>query len=126
MMGRKPFLLEQIGGKGNRQRVWEAIRARGGAEWTRAEIAVASHVADEAIATYLGGLAAAQIIRQSRSEPGRGVAIQRWYVLVRDTGLEAPRVRRDGTPVTQGLSQEQMWRSLRMLKGDLMEVAGAV
>lgn len=40
------------------------------------------------------------------------------YRLVKDEGIEAPRVRRDGSRVTQGLAQEQMWRTLRMLPGD--------
>jgi hypothetical protein len=38
---------------------------------------------------------------------------------VRDNGIDAPRVRRDGSAVTQGLAQEQMWRTLRMHKGDI-------
>jgi len=38
------------------------------------------------------------------------------YRLIKDIGLDAPRVRRDGTPVTQGLAREQMWRTMRILK----------
>jgi len=37
------------------------------------------------------------------------------YELVKDVGLEAPRVRRDGTPVEQGQSREHMWRAMKML-----------
>ena len=47
----------------------------------------------------------------------RGGTIK-WH-FVRDNGAEAPRVRRDGSPVTQDLGQEQMWRALRMLRGDI-------
>ena len=34
------------------------------------------------------------------------------YVLVRDVGVDAPRVRKDGSEVTQGRGREQIWRSL--------------
>lgn len=37
------------------------------------------------------------------------------YELVKDIGIEAPRVRRDGTEVTQGRVNEQMWRTMRIL-----------
>lgn len=37
------------------------------------------------------------------------------YQLIRDIGIEAPRLTRSGKPVTQGLRQEAMWRCLRML-----------
>lgn len=37
------------------------------------------------------------------------------YKLIYDCGVEAPRVRRDGSEVTQGRPREQMWRTMRML-----------
>jgi hypothetical protein len=37
------------------------------------------------------------------------------YELVNDIGIEAPRVRRDGTEVTQGRVNEQLWRTMRIL-----------
>lgn len=37
------------------------------------------------------------------------------YKLVKDA-LEPPRVRLDGSPVTQGTGRDQMWRSMRILK----------
>lgn len=36
--------------------------------------------------------------------------------LLRDGGFHAPRLRRDGTPVTQGAGVNNLWRSMRMLK----------
>ncbi|MCK5295927.1 MAG: hypothetical protein KAJ75_03470, partial [Alphaproteobacteria bacterium] len=36
--------------------------------------------------------------------------------LVKDVGIKAPRVTRDGKIVTQGKGTEQMWRTMRMLK----------
>ena len=35
--------------------------------------------------------------------------------LIRDNGVEAPRLKRDGSPVTQGLGTEAMWRSMRII-----------
>lgn len=40
----------------------------------------------------------------------------RQYRLIKDVGIEAPRVRKDGSYVTQGLAREQMWRTMRILK----------
>jgi hypothetical protein len=40
---------------------------------------------------------------------------ERTFVLVRDVGVEAPRVRRDGTEVTQGRAREQMWRTMKIV-----------
>ena len=37
------------------------------------------------------------------------------YELVIDTGIEPPRVNRQGQPSTKGLGREQMWRAMRMM-----------
>lgn len=36
-------------------------------------------------------------------------------MLVRDIGIEAPRLRQDGSPVTQGMGREQMWQTMRIM-----------
>jgi hypothetical protein len=38
------------------------------------------------------------------------------YYFKEDCGHDAPRVRRDGTPVTQGQGRQQMWNAMRILK----------
>lgn len=38
------------------------------------------------------------------------------YTLINDAGVDAPRVRKDGTPVTQGQSRQQMWNAMQVLK----------
>jgi hypothetical protein len=35
--------------------------------------------------------------------------------LLKDVGVDAPRVRKNGEQVTQGLNREQMWRTMRIL-----------
>lgn len=121
-MSRKPAHLELVGGKGPRQRVWDAIRrlATSGATFTESDIWDATESAETDIETgmirdYRRCLVNAGILAVA-SQSGRYVEVT--YTLARDAGVEAPRVKRDGSPVTQGLAQEQMWRTLRMLKGD--------
>lgn len=117
-MPRKPAQLELAGGKGPRQRIWDMIRKFGPYPWTRFDV-IPNDVCAETARTYLSGLEKAGYIEQAGFRPGaHGGARVRLYILVRDCGAEAPRVRKDGMPVTQGLAQEQMWRTLRMLKHD--------
>jgi len=116
---RKPATLELVGGKGPRQRIWEAIRGKGAAEWNNYAIARAADADDETAYTYVRGLKLAGYIVETRRERRHGSVAGAWYRLARDIGIEAPRVRKDGSPVTQGLAQEQMWRTLRGVKRDI-------
>lgn len=119
-MPRKPAPLELAGGKGLRQRLWDRIRAAG-EPFCVADLLHGGE--DEATAReYITGLFHGGYLDLRRAAVVRGPADRRGpalYSLARDVGAEAPRVRRDGTPVTQGLAQEQMWRTLRLLKGDI-------
>lgn len=122
-MARKPAQL--VGGKGPRQRIWEAIR-----RLARSCIACAAFTEDDiwhateghehdieqsTIRDYRRALVAAGILEQDLVG---GRFIKATYTLAIDEGIDAPRVRLDGSRVTQGLAQEQMWRTLRMLKSD--------
>lgn len=117
-MARKPIHLELTGGKGLRQRLWDRIRALRGAEFGLRDIVVGGESLDTArdyiISLERGGYLVA---RETPNKIQRGHPIKH-YTLAIDAGAEAPRLRRDGTPVTQGLAQEQMWRTLRMAKSD--------
>ncbi|MBA4094100.1 MAG: hypothetical protein C0489_08420 [Candidatus Accumulibacter sp.] len=117
-MARKPIHLELKGGKGLRQRVWERIRALRGAEFALRDIVIGSECFETArdyiLALHRGGYLS---VREAPNRIGRGNQVK-LYTLINDAGAEAPRLRRDGTPVTQGLAQEQMWRTLRMAKSD--------
>lgn len=123
-MPRKTAPLELAGGKGKRQRVWEAIRrlatANPAAPFTECDIWNATeHVERDVdiavVRDYRRALQAGGVLSVAAKPmlhtPGR-------YLLARDCGMDAPRLRKDGTPVVQGLAQEQMWRTLRMLAGD--------
>lgn len=117
-MARKP-VTAYAGGKGPRQRIWEAIRSRGEAEWTRYSIARAAGVEDSTVTTYCQALFAAGIIARTGEIAISAVATEVRWRLVRDEGIDAPRLKRDGSRVTNGLAQEQMWRALRVLACDL-------
>jgi DNA-binding IclR family transcriptional regulator len=107
-MARKPIHLGNA--LNSRQAVWEAIR--------RLEAFTAREVRDETllgmdtVRDYLAGLEAAGYISK---EPNDAAGPTRWR-LARDVGVEAPRVRRDGTLVTQGQGRENMWQAMRILR----------
>ncbi|WP_234086787.1 hypothetical protein [Azonexus sp. R2A61] len=115
-MARKPAHLELAGGKGLRQLLWERIHALEGGEFTLNEIVFGGESIDTA-RDYILALERATYLAVTQDSPPGKRRAKRWK-LVRDNGAEAPRLRRDGGPVTMGLAQEQMWRTLRTLKGD--------
>lgn len=107
--GRKPADLEMQGGKGNRQRVWEALRQhRDGISLY--SLARAACVNDDTVLSYLRCLIAGGYVARN----GRTYA-EASYSLQRDVGVEAPKLNRDGTPSLQGQGIEAMWRTLRIV-----------
>lgn len=122
-MSRKP-ITAYTGGKGPRQHIWEAIRTLAVSGEAFDEHAIHHTMPREArqviaLATlrdYRHCLVAAGIL--SVVTPTQNRRTPATYRLAKNEGLEAPRVRRDGSRVTQGLAQEQMWRTLRMLQAD--------
>lgn len=107
---RAPAHIELAGGKSKRQRVWEAIRARKGVEWTTSEIATAAGVDATAVRTYLTALRAGGYIEATYTALHRA----RRYMLANDVGIDAPRVTLTGQPITMGAAQQQMWQTLRI------------
>jgi hypothetical protein len=112
-MSRKPVHLERCGGKGARQRMWEALRAnRKGMTW--ASLSCVAKVEMEPLKEYLQALTQGGYVESAASnevKPGT----EKIWMLVRDCGVEAPRLKADGTPVTQGRGTENMWHTLRRL-----------
>lgn len=95
-----------------RQTIWDMARKLAGAE-LQGDIRLADVVAKTGVLRkttkdYLLSLAAAGYLAPtSEAEVWR---------FARDGGAHAPRVRRDGSPVTQGAGTMNIWRSMRMLK----------
>lgn len=119
---RKPAHLEMVGGKSKSQLVWEAIRANRD-RFTAYYIARRADVDDGTVQTYLLALCKAGFVEQINET---GMAEIKEYHLARDNGLEAPRLTKDGKPAVRGRSQEQMWRTMRIIGGDFnyLELAG--
>lgn len=120
---RKPAELEMIGGKSKRQRCWEAIRARRDG-FTLLDVACTADLDMATTRTYLQSLERGGFIEQGNIT--RPMGEEKHFRLIKDNGLEAPRLTRDGQLVTQGRAQEQMWRTMRILGSDFnyQELAG--
>ena len=123
-MARLP-VIALVGGRSPRERAWAAIRAQRKPEWTAQDILIGTEQQDipgvdpASLKTYLLSLTAAGIIAVTRRIQTGAQGVIKWYRLVRDEGVDAPRVRRDGSRVTKGIKQEQMWRTLRILNTDV-------
>jgi hypothetical protein len=97
-----------------RQAIWEWIRAWHGS-FTVNDILMIVRLEPSSVNDYLTGLVnAPEQYLTARKSPSRGVLTQ--YVLNNDIGNDAPRVRKDGTPVTMGQGRQQMWNAMRILK----------
>lgn len=95
--------------KPSRQDIWDAIQAN--PEAFTAELLGRRSLANrKTIQDYLKCLIAGGYISKDETcDPS-------CYTLLKDAGHHAPRLRRDGTPVTQGGGTENMWRSIYMLR----------
>jgi len=88
-----------------RDAVWEAIRRL--RKFTLKDLRHETRLKADTIRDYLTGLAAAGYLEKS---PPPAI-----YTLVKDCGVEAPRVRKDGSEITMGKSREQMWLVMKVL-----------
>lgn len=113
-MSRKP--IDQQQPMECRQAAWEEIKAQAqhGA-FSATEIAHSTRLGVATVRDYLIGLCqAGYLVKVSRPMPESFKT--QYYQLENDCGNDAPRVRKDGTPVTQGQGRQQMWNAMRILK----------
>ena len=110
MAGCKP--IDKRGPLESRQAVWDAIRRM--RRFTVPVVRDETLLKTDTVRDYILGLEAAGYVRKITESSGVGVPA-RWE-LAKDAGSEAPRVRRDGTPVIQGLGRENMWNAMRILR----------
>ena len=108
-MSRKP--AHELRPNEKRQAIWEIIR-RDKAVTLRG-IKSEVRLSLDTIRDYLYGLTAAGYLERTHT------ATSWQYTLIKDNGQEAPRVRKDGSPVTMGLAREKMWiaMGIRAQKG---------
>tara|TARA_R110000868_G_scaffold225568_2_gene477827 strand:- start:32908 stop:33540 length:633 start_codon:yes stop_codon:yes gene_type:complete len=122
-MARKPVHLTMKSDKASgRQAIWQGIRKL--KRFTAAEVWHETKEERATIRTYLTSLErGGYVVEVEMRAPKTGVLSrpsstrykERVYKLARDVGIEAPRLKRDGTLCIQGLVREQMWRSIKLL-----------
>jgi DNA-binding HxlR family transcriptional regulator len=110
---RQPAHLEMVGGKGSRQRAWDAIRELPGA-FTLNQLSRKTKIEPDTLQTYLKSLELAKYLRAEVEREVTMTQEKRW-TLIQDVGIEAPRLTKGGKPVTQGLGTETMWRTMRII-----------
>lgn len=104
-MARKP-ISELAGGQSPRQRMWSYIRRQTGEfDW---KDVTPGGVPRKTATDYLKNLVAAGYLTLVNSDTQA-------FVLARDNGIEAPRVRKDGSEVTQGNGNEAIWGAITVL-----------
>ncbi|KAB7624352.1 hypothetical protein [Alkalilimnicola sp. S0819] len=98
-----------------RQVIWEAVRRL--RRFRLKDVEEATRLKETTIKTYLTGLTNAGYLRRVDEQQHTGHARYRpaWWELMQDVGVDAPRVRKDGTEVTQGRAREQLWRTMRII-----------
>jgi hypothetical protein len=117
--GRKPIHIQ---GKntGGYAAVWAAVRDlkvftyKDIATWlVRQNISGANH---GTIESYIQRLLKGEFISIKSQEHYRGRTYLRTYEFINDIGIKAPRLDKDGKKSTQGVKQENLWRSMKILK----------
>lgn len=95
-----------------RDAIWAVLRQLRSA--TIGDIHAATRASRDTVREYLSCLSAAGYVTKV-VVPGRGCARTHHYNLINDPGIDAPRVRRDGTPCTLGAGHQNMWRVMKVL-----------
>jgi len=105
---RKPIHIERVGGLDKRDRIWSQIRHQ--REFSIRELhGSLGAVSKTSVKKYIICLCASGHIQlMENTRPMR-------YALINDCGIEAPRLRTDGSVVTQGDANENMWRTAKIL-----------
>ncbi|KPA90631.1 hypothetical protein PF66_02692 [Pseudomonas asplenii] len=117
----KSTQLRLIGGKEPRQFMWEAVRDnRNG--FTANAIARISGQTEGSVKTYIRALNKAALIELVDGEGEFGD--HRWR-LVRDEGAEHPRVNVAGKRTNHGAGLENLWRTLRIMGGEMTAAQAA-
>jgi hypothetical protein len=114
-MSRKP--IDQQQPNECRQAMWDLIRKR--ITISSYDILYETCLTKSIVSEYLTALVNGEYLKRLYSAPAdvpwdRKAHI--YYTLINDTGHDAPRVRRDGTPVTQGNGRLQIWNAMQVLK----------
>jgi hypothetical protein len=116
--GRKPVHQVAAGGHLTAwSQIWADIRANR-AKFSAACIEHRTKLSLGTIRNYVKRLQAHGFIVALEDQPRGGGGWYRWttYKLVRDVGVEAPRLQPDGSLSTAGSAIDRLWRSMRILR----------
>ncbi|MCL2297786.1 MAG: hypothetical protein FWC38_00445 [Proteobacteria bacterium] len=119
---RKATHLERAGGKSPRQWIWEELRRKN--ESSIIALAAATNNETEAVRSYIRALLNGGYVEIAEANKRASYVV---YRLIKNVGVDAPRLRPDGTPATNGAARDAMWRTMRILQCDFSatELAGA-
>ena len=123
-MGRKQVHLRPAGFLDAREAAWAAMREL--KQFTMDDLERKTKEKNSTLGTYLGSLVKAGFVEIVGHDTRRLSTKDRFavknmkhpaiYRLIKDQGVEAPRLKRDGSPVTQGRGRENMWISIKILR----------
>lgn len=110
--------MDKLNGYDSREAMWAVIRSI--KTFTVRELQQETTLEISTVRDYVTGLCAAGYLEKDGTKPAgvacKGVGANAVvYRLARDAGVDAPRVRKDGTTVTQGRGRLNMWRTMRMI-----------
>lgn len=107
---------EMLGGKPPRQRMWEAIRTINGTFFA-IDIAQLSGCELANVYHYLRSLTKALFVtvEEVATTKRKGDRLSKRYTLIKNTGIEAPRINAKGETVLASPKFEVLWRTLRIL-----------
>lgn len=97
-----------------RQTLWEEIRRL--KIFKADDLRHVSRMKKSSIHTYLIGLFNAGYLTRKKEDRPNQLTSPYIYTLVNDPGVFAPRVRKNGTEVTQGRGRYLLWSTMRILK----------
>lgn len=120
-LGRKPVTANQAAQAAlcPQDAIWSEVRTL--KTFSRGDLCVQlakkglSGINDHTVKSYLTRLQRGGFITVVDTQPYKGVANRYIYELVRDAGRHAPRIKADGSPVTQGSGNDNMWRAMKVL-----------
>lgn len=106
-----PLLVLATPAPTDREKMWAAMRQEGA--FTQSRIAHLAGCGKSKVQDYLKGLMAAGFV--VKLDGGGKPFTKAVYELARDTGVDAPRVRTDGT-LLPASGRTRMWNAMRILK----------
>ncbi|WP_181248052.1 hypothetical protein [Chromobacterium haemolyticum] len=111
----RPAPMISAGGRGSFQRIWEAIRARRD-DFTLLLIYSDTEASRGGILHYINALVKGGYVERINQRVRNND--QQHFRLIRDCGIEYPRLNAKGEPIQRDLATEAIWRTMRIVGGE--------